>query len=90
MRTRISGKWAGTPAWLEWEDGTIDGSTPVRVELTDVVGEVYAGPEWPAINDPDVRKHMDFVVVALTLLGRKATIEGDLPPRAPVPAGAVG
>lgn len=90
MRTRISAEWAGTPGWLEWEDGTIDGSLPLRVELTDVVGAVYAGPEWPAVTDPDVRKHMDFVVVALSLLGPKARVEGDLPRRTPVPAGAVG
>lgn len=57
MKIRIDGKYGGKDAWLEWEDGELDG-TPVILESLRNTDKAIEGrpvePEPYEINRPDL------------------------------------
>ena len=88
MEMTVTGTLFGEAAELTWRDGVVSGTGLALTELLEAKGEVYANPQWPAVHDPDVTQHLDFVVTALAVLDPDARVEGDIPYVEPLPPGA--
>ena len=89
MKTTIYGRVMGVPERLTWDNGTIEGTPEARARLLELKGNVRAGPQWPILFDPDLTRHLDFVVCAMSIMGMDAHIEGDVPDVPPIRPGGV-
>lgn len=85
MKTRIEGTLYGEAAWLEWEDGVIDGSPMAVADLYDLTPPVWGSPRYTGIETGtiDLTKIDHFAVCAHAVLGRDLNFEGDIPPMRP-------
>lgn len=72
----VTGELLGEAAFLEWDDGVIDGSAMAVADLREVKGEIRPHPLLPTVTNPDVTQPTDFVVAAVSVLGMDAEVEG--------------
>jgi hypothetical protein len=91
MKTTIR-KRADSTTEVVWEDGRLSGDARQLAFLQaslDLDPEApLGGPPYPSIADPDLTKHLDFVVAVREILGW-SHIEGDSPVLPPDPPGLV-
>ena len=85
MHTRIEGVLYGHPAWLEWEDGQVNGSDLALADLNSLTPPVWGSDRYTGIETGtiDLTKIDHFAVCAHAVLGRDLNFEGDIPPMRP-------
>ena len=88
MKTVVRGRFAGMPREVAWEEGRLAGDEDVLAAMRRATGRQAGPPSFPTIENPNLTQHMDFVVTAFAHL-EGAELIGDVPPRDPLPEGAL-